>query len=415
MESGLLLRVNGVLPAKSSTGACTSCSIVVGEGDNATGSGSFNLLVDAGPGVKTSISQAASELHLHKSSPDAILITHAHREQYEELESILALSEGTKIYCTKECADQITKDYPSLAQRISHISPTQAFDVGPLSIVAVAADHTSESGGPAGSVIYVVRYQNKKIICGWDFLSLPNADANLLWNPDLLVIGADTYNDHPSTGLVSVSEAYNLVRRWNAKDTFVVRYSGQKDSEDARNQWFRGPTRPLLRDELQNVINEHLRVSGAEGKYSITAAKQGDVWRPHVVDTDIADEPVGDSIELEATEKYVLKLLKNENKALVVTIEDSINRQEIEFSNARVSNEGRQLDAEPIKGFMMKGPELSMTISLDGDESTVKVNIVKGKKAIISDNMRFSKRDAQRLIRYINHNFASGQKISTSV
>lgn len=407
MEGALLIRVNGVLTKQSQEGACTSCSIA-GNSDGRI----FHVLVGAGPGVESSLKQASADIG---SSPDAILITHGHKDQYAGIESILAAAQGKelKVYCTKECADQILKDLPALSGRISHVVPSQSFDLGPFSIVPVQAEHSGDFGSSPGAVIYVVRYAGSKIICGWDFLTLPNVDANLMWNPDLLIVGTESYNEHPSTGTISVSEAYNLVRRWNAKDTYILGYTGEKDSEDARNQWFRGPTRPMPLDELQKTVDEHLRVSGGEGKYSITVARQGMIWRPKAV-AQVHDEPVSDSIEVEGIEKYVLRLLKKENGGLVFTVEDSINRHEMEFSSPRLADEGRRLVAEPIKGFMMKGPELDMSISTQGEESIVKVSIVKGKKAVLADNIRIAPRDAQRLLRYLNHNFASN-KISASV
>ena len=75
---------------------------------------------------------------------------------------------------------------------------------------------------------------------GWDFLSLPNVDENLLWNPDLLVLGTQTYNPHPETGMISVIDAYELVRRWNAKDCYLVHYSGLLDFKESKNEWFKG-------------------------------------------------------------------------------------------------------------------------------------------------------------------------------
>jgi hypothetical protein len=45
-------------------------------------------------------------------------------------------------------------------------------------VIPVLANHGENS--PPGSVIYIVKDQDKKIIMGWDFLSLPNVDENLL-------------------------------------------------------------------------------------------------------------------------------------------------------------------------------------------------------------------------------------------
>lgn len=82
-------------------------------------------------------------------------------------------------------------------------------------------------------------FSKKEEIQNRDFLSLPNANENLLWNPDLLILGAQSYNSHPETGMISVTDAYHIVRRWNAKECYIVHYSGLVDFEEASNQWFR--------------------------------------------------------------------------------------------------------------------------------------------------------------------------------
>lgn len=96
----------------------------------------------------------------------------------------------------------------------------------------VSAYHGEDS--PAGSVIYVVNIFETKIIVGWDFLSLADVNETILWNPDLAILGTETYNDHPETGMISVTEAYNIVRRWNAKECYILHYSGLKDFEEAK-------------------------------------------------------------------------------------------------------------------------------------------------------------------------------------
>ena len=37
--------------------------------------------------------------------------------------------------------------------------------------------------------MHIIKIIDKKIIIGWDFLSLPDVDDNLFWNPDLLLLG----------------------------------------------------------------------------------------------------------------------------------------------------------------------------------------------------------------------------------
>jgi hypothetical protein len=255
-----------------------------------------------------------------------------------------------------------------------------------------------------GCVIYVINLRDTKIIAGWDFLSLPNADQNLLWKPDLLILGAETYNDHPSTGLISISEAYNTIKRWNAKDCFIVHYSGEKDVEDAKNQWIRGPTKPLSTDELQKVIDSHRGITDAGGKFRMTVARQGMIWKPAADE----DSYTPDSkLEIEALEKYVMSLEKLEDNKLNFIIEDSVNRLVAEFANPRKGGNGNILEAEPLKSMMMKGPELKMSLVPKDQESVVKISIVKGKKPVFADDVRISSKDAQKLERYVAKNFAN--------
>jgi phosphoribosyl 1,2-cyclic phosphodiesterase len=396
MHQGMLVRINGVLP-DSKTGTNTSCSVF-----DVKQNVVFHLLVDAGNGVADSIKQGASELGFSRM-PDAILITHAHKGHTSDLPALISSQPNLKAYCTKECHDQIAKEFPSLANSpaFTTIQPGQAFSAGPFLVQAVLADH----GGMPGCVIYVINLRGTKIIAGWDFLSLPNADQNLLWKPDLLILGAETYNDHPSTGLISISEAYNTVKRWNAKDCFIVHYSGEKDVEDAKNQWFRGPTKPLAPDELQKVIDSHLGITDAGGKFSMTVARQGMIWKPAAGDDD--SYTPDSKIEIEALEKYVMSLEKLEDDKLNFVIEDSINRLAAEFANPRKGGDGNILEAEPLKSMMMKGPELRMSLVPKDQESVVRISIVKGKKPVFADDVHISSNDAQKLERYVAKNFTN--------
>jgi hypothetical protein len=194
-----------------------------------------------------------------------------------------------------------------------------------------------------------------------------------------------------------VSEAYELVRRWNAKDCYILHYSGEKDSEDAKNQWHRGPDKPLSPDELQTAINDHLRVMGQEGKFSIKVAREGQVWRPS---ESAADEgPIGKTIEIEALEKYVILIEKLSDSKVTFSLEDSVNRLALEFINPR--REGDALHTSAVKSMMMKGPELHLAVS----GATVKVEIAKGKKPLFAGDIPVSERDAKRLTRYLHENF----------
>jgi hypothetical protein len=297
------------------------------------------------------------------------------------------------------------------------MQPGETFKLGPFSIMPILANHGDDS--PSGSVIYIVKMLDRKIIIGWDFLSLPNTDQNLFWKPDLLILGTESYNPHPSTGMISVTEAYDLVRRWNAKECYIVHYSGLKDFEEARNQWFRGPIKAMTTDDLQNMIKAHLRVTDNSGKFKITVAKEGMVWTAQELTPLSKHEestPIGETLEIESLNQYILQIEKVSNigadDKLKLSIEDRINRSFFEFIKPRKDIDGSVLQAEPMKSMMMKGPELKMNIIPHLQESSlVRINIVKGRKAVFQDDIIISIRDSQRLRRYIKENFPSDQLV----
>ncbi|HEY7571600.1 MAG TPA: hypothetical protein VH796_09550 [Nitrososphaeraceae archaeon] len=134
-----------------------------------------------------------------------------------------------------------------------------------------------------------------------------------------------------------MTESFNLVRAWNAKQCYLVHYRGLSDFEDAKNQWFRGPAKPMTSDELQKTIDSYLKITGNDGKFKITVAREGMIW------TDKHDEissgweglenqnqnenqrPIenlqgGDDnnvLELEGLEKYIMRLEKDSKADMV--------------------------------------------------------------------------------------------------
>ena len=376
--NALTVRINGVLSDTDAPGAHTSISVF---------SGDYHLLVDCGGGVAESVKS-------HGRDPDAILLTHARRQHVSDLPSFSA-----KAYCSAACADRVSKELGLDRARFVPVVAGQTFETGPFSIVPVAAENAGESPGFEGSLIYVILAAGKKVVTGWDFINLSGTDPSLLWNPDLAVLGTETYNDHPSTGIISVSQAYDLVRRWNAKDCYIVHYSGEKDREDKSNQWHRGPTGPLSPDDLQKAIDDHLRISGQEGKFRIRVARQGMTWTPA---ENVEDEgPAGSKIAIEGMEKYIFEMEKMDSGKLVFTVEDSINRLISEFVHPKKTGEG-SLHADGVKGMMTKGPELNLSIA----GATVTVDILRGKKPVFAAAIPVRERDAKRLVAYIRENFA---------
>jgi phosphoribosyl 1,2-cyclic phosphodiesterase len=467
LESQAIVRINGVLPDISILGdaekseraaevkkigmtANTSCSIFVK--DKTTTSSSittnnnkvFHLLVDTGEGVVKSLEKIdlspyrdfndlttkSAAIHL----PDAVLITHSHNDHIKELPLLISKanqqSRALKIFCTKECHEQIVSKFPEISTTNNKVSfnviqPNQPFEVGSISAIPILAYHGDNS--PPGSVIYILKLPDKKkIIIGWDFLSLPaDVDQNLFWNPDLIILGTQSYNPHPETGLISVSDAFELVRRWNAKECYIVHYRGLMDFEDAKNQWFRGPTKAMNSEELQKTIDENLRVTGREGKFKITVAKEGMVWTAKSQEeqkVEGQEQPrqlssIGNIIEIESLQNYILRFEKEDrNDMLKLMIEDRINRFDLKFISPHIDRSNNDiLYAQGEKEMFSKGPELKMEIvssqsSLEEEGSSiVRINVFKGKKSIFKDDIPLSRKDTEELRRYIRENFVAVQ------
>jgi phosphoribosyl 1,2-cyclic phosphodiesterase len=458
VQDQILLRINGTLPDIATLGNAekseraaevkqqgistnTSCSLFAAASERE--SQIFHMLFDIGQGIVKSIEKGISDLGFESSSiiPDALLVTHSHDDHIRDL-PILAdkadKSRNLKVYCTAECRDQILTKLPQLASKVNNnqvlfntIQPYQTFQVGPFSIIPLLADHGTNS--PVGSVIYLVKITNRKIIIGWDFLSLPQTDETLLWNPNLAILGTQSYNPHPQTGMISVSEAFELVRRWNAKESYIVHYRGLLDFEEATNQWFRGPVKAMTTDELQKVIDSHLQILGSEGKFRMTVAKEGMVWdsnnslQSKSEEREQLKEPSSgqnDStspqfVEIEGLQKYIFRIERErKDDKLKLMIEDRINRFNLEFDRPRkIKNAEDNKDvlvAQGVKGMLAKGPDLRMEIIAKTEsEYAIKVRATKGKKKnVFNDDILINSSDAQRLERYIKENFIPNESSS---
>jgi phosphoribosyl 1,2-cyclic phosphodiesterase len=451
-QDQLLLRINGTLPDIKTLGdeekseraaevkqrginTNTSCSLFAKARET---NQIFHLLVDIGQGILKSIEKSISDLRIDTSYlssilPEAVLITHSHEDHISELPLLADRardeSRNLKVYCTSECRDQIITKFPKINSNnqvsFNVVQPGQTFQLGPFSITPVLADHGENS--PAGSVIYIVKLANLKVIIGWDFLSLPNVDENLLWNPDLAILGTQSYNPHPQTGMISVSEAFELVRRWNAKESYIVHYRGLSDFEEATNQWFRGPVKAMTTNELQKIIDSHLQIIGSEGKFKMTVAQEGMVWdsnksltqsRQGKENEQLQEDSSGQNapqfVEIESLQNYIFRIEKERNDdKLKLMIEDRINRFNLEFDKPRtVENAVDNKDvliAQGVKGMLAKGPDLRIEIipKPENSEYYIRIRASKGKKNVFSDDILINNRDAQRLKRYIKENFMS--------
>lgn len=439
----LLVRINGTLPDFSLLGdekkseraaevkqkeiiANTSCSIFkISSHPQDNNEKIFHLLIDAGEGVIKSIDKGVTDTVSSQRLPNAALITHSHGDHINDLPKLIdkvkEASSKISIYCTKECREQILNKFPQLAgtqsSEFNVIQPGESFIIGPFTVIPVLANHGDNS--PSGSVIYIVMYQDKKIVMGWDFLSLPNVDENLMWNPDLLILGTQSYNPHPETGMISVSEAYLLVRRWNVKESYLVHYSGLSDFEESKNQWFRGPVKAMATTELQKVIDSHLMISGDEGKFRIIVGKEGITWTPKEAPYDDEKRPIGNIIEVEGLQKYTFKIEKDskQNK-LRVTIEDRINRYTMQFDRPHMDKDNEfVIRGEGEQIAFARGPALKMELvhpESKDNPATLKIwahkaKLLKGEKDVFRDDLLISDFDANRLKKYFQENFPKGK------
>jgi hypothetical protein len=229
--------------------------------------------------------------------------------------------------------------------------------------------------------------------------------------------------------MISVSEAFELIRRWNAKECYIVHYRGLLDFEEASNQWFSGPTKAMTTDELQKVIDSHLKIVGSGGKFRMIVAKEGMTWDSNNINNSLQskqednNETLEDSedrnvstspfVEIESLQNYIFRI-ENKPKTgkLKLMIEDALNRFDLEFDRPRRAansngNEQEVLIADGVKGMLAKGPDLRMEIKPKSESQyVIKAKVSKGnKKNIFNDEILISNLNAQKLKQYIRDNF----------
>jgi len=435
-----VVRINGTLPDLSTIGdlstserateankmeiaANTSCSVFTIEKKASSQSQIFHLLIDIGQGVMSSLEKAGSSFMADSKPseiPNALLVTHSHDDHISDLLILASKIEppnNMNVYCTDECRAQILNRFPALRNRstvsFNSIKPNETCQIGPFSVIPILAYHGENS--PPGSVIYIAKIKGQKIIFGWDFATLPNVDESLMWNPELLILGTQSYNPHSEdTGMVSVTDAYQLVRRWNAKECYLVHYRGLMDFQESKNQWFRGPTKAMTSIELQKTVDSHLGISGDNGRFNITVAKEGMIWASQEKIEEQYNEnlAIGNVIEVEGIEQYVCRIEKpSKEDKLKLEIEDSINRYTLQFDRPRRDrNDDLLLRASAERGMLARGPELKMELVVQSPDMNnngyLRINAYKGKKSVFKDDILVHRIDAQKLDHFFRENFS---------
>lgn len=150
-----------------------------------------------------------------------------------------------------------------------------------------------------------------------------------------------------------------------------------------------------------NGIEESIK-KGASGKYLPDAILVTHARRHHISDLPtLTRENAKVYCTPECSQQIAQELPSLATTTTTTSIISSINRLTSEFVNPKF--EGNSLHGDGTKSMMMKGPELNLSIS----ENTVKINITKGKKPVIAEDLQVSEKDSRKIIRYLQENFAA--------
>ncbi len=380
-----------------------------------------------------SLTVETSYVNPNDAYPNALLLTHAHDDHIIELPQLIDHFDASRplvLYCTKPCFQQLQKKFPELFNAysliittnnvesstkciVNLIEPDSTYEIGPFSIVPVRAFH---GNNVEGSVVYIVKYnqegQERKVLIGWDFIELYPSDKNILWNPDLLVLGTQSYNSHPETGMISVSDAFSFMKDWNARECFIVHYRGLLDTKEAENQWFRGPTNPMTANELQQTIDANLKIISSDGTFKMKVAEEGLLWTSKVEHSE--QEGLENSIEIESLDRYIIRIKKDfENEMIKLVIEDKVNRYDLRFVNPHLDWNNRNiLYADGEKGMLAKGPQLRLEVlpvqrhNKYQSPWTVYVDVFKGKKNVFKNSISLTDSDGYKLQNFLTYNYS---------
>jgi hypothetical protein len=125
--------------------------------------------------------------------------------------------------------------------------------------------------------------------------------------------------------------------------------------------------------------------------------------------------PIGNILEIESLQDYVLTFEKDTKNDDIfnLIIEDRINRYDLKFFNPQLDKRNNDiLYAQGEKGMFATGAELNMEILPSEspgkeEDSIVRIHVFKKKKTVFKDDILISRRETDRLRKYLRENFVS--------
>ncbi|MFQ5940431.1 MAG: MBL fold metallo-hydrolase [Nitrososphaerales archaeon] len=414
MGNEIVVRVNGALPAFSELGkdnprilevesnpamnVNTSCSLLI----ITDGRPLKHIVIDTGNGVVNSIKQECDGgLLAGRCSIDAVLLTHSHADRIDDLPSMVKEFRTFHVHSTGQCWDAFCKKFPDL-KSIQHtsIEAGKMFEIVGIKITPIAVQHANDA---LGSVTYVAEFEDKKIVFAWDVLSFVDTNDPVLKGADLLIIDTFTYNPHQETEHLSVLEAYDLVKRWNPKEAYLINYSGYQDFKNQENPYARVPKRPMTSDELASQVMSDVTAWGIGWTERIKVARRGMIWRSGKQLEVMSPQFAEDMVKIFTEQNYVFSI-KEGKKGLEVTAETDIVNLNYELIKFNVESEGRRLTGSTKGGLLAKPVRLLLEISDSSEPAIVEIRIGGGSNIKMIDqdtsyqkDIKLKKIDADRL------------------
>jgi ribonuclease BN (tRNA processing enzyme) len=220
-----------------------------------------NIIVDAGLGTIEALCE--KDPPFDWDAPLDFLITHGHPDHHLELVILSELyckrmgkkkEKPVSVYCTRDTYEKRLKPVHRYGfspnggntLRFRALNPIRlgylnapAVNLGPFHIHAVEVDHFS------GAVIFVVEFDEHKILIGWDLRTLPDPDSfSILKGASLALIEANTLSSSSSSGHTSAEELVRtgfLQKLGVTKNVnraqygiYFVHFGGRKDEKDQK-------------------------------------------------------------------------------------------------------------------------------------------------------------------------------------